>query len=312
MLPLRAVLLLKRLKKPKQWEMLNGQVQAEGSSVATALKRVVQEACGLTVKNVVGTFSQLDVLEKKGRTQINLNFIVSVEEATSWSAVNRILVLPSGDYGEHVWLQSLNQLWKVRRSVPTVQSMVRNVLSFHNKDWHDTATYVDRRPSSLEYQDEYKYIACAAIGRKKDTHDAVERSAILLVRTGINDQGEALRWELPGCEVDCEETTFTVEDVLKQNMLEVTGIPICRITGALREKPIVSTSFKETAPSSVLLVYHVEADLSGEVGLPENRGAWRWIGSEEEAFNLQKEGLMSKMGVKLARLALRNVNACVD
>lgn len=307
----RALLLLKKDNKWGNYELLQAEVQAADKTVLDALSRAIAEKSGLQLKTVLGSHTPVIVLDAWQPVTVMLYYAVTVEESSTLKSHVSIPVKPANGYTDMCWVSSKEAICEIQRIAPMHRLIIHSALRFRAEMWHNTSEYLDKTSTALEYQDRYEFIMCAAIVRNGRIKDSREQPAIFLIQCSSENEHAPSHWELPGCNIARGSTGSTLRAMLQNGVYEQTGICVSRIVGYARKKPLIKTSILGLDhPGMVILIYIVEADQSDEVKLSEDHTTWRWLDSEDEVFKLQRSGLMSKLDLKIVRLALQAAKTC--
>jgi len=117
----RALLLLRtknyktkknRSRQGAVWELPQGKVSGTDADVESGLRRVVSEKTGLTVKDIMGGFVPLVVLDSNPEkpVQLKLFFALTVQELTLCGDPGHVTVVPGPEYTGYRWIRHIQTL----------------------------------------------------------------------------------------------------------------------------------------------------------------------------------------------------------
>jgi len=218
------------------WELPHGKIRETDADVETAVRRVVSDNTGLTVKNIMGGFVMLVVLDSNANKsdQMKLFFAVTVEELTLSGDTGNVTVVPGKHYQNYQWIRQKRDIETLSPVSDWHISIIDCAWASRPEVWQRPEEYLGQANSALPYQDRYEYFVAAVVSREVSNGTGQQ---ILIVKRRQDDNNEE-KWELPGGY--CGVSDQMVEPVLRSHVRHETGLHVSTILGQLRAQPFVS------------------------------------------------------------------------
>jgi len=299
----RTLLLLKKKRSSKKrdgssrsalWELPQDRILRTDATVQMALRRVVYDKTALTVKDIMGGFVTLVVLDSDPyeRVQLKLFFAVTVEELPPSGVTGDVRVVPGKAYTDHRWIRHERDITTLSPVSPLHMPLLDRAWTFRPEVWQSPMEYLDQAISALPYTDRYDHYVAAIVTRKAS--DGVGRQLLLKCRQ--EDNGEQ-KWELPGgC---CGVSDNTVEEMLHFRVSDEAGLHVKKVLGQLRAQPLVSSGWQEVGSRGVVVLpYEVSVERGAMIAHQDLK--WVWVQTKEDIFTLR----ITRWSLKLIVAAL--------
>jgi len=293
----RSLLFLKTKKSRKStpvWQLPKGEILGTDADVESALWRVVSERAGLTVRDIMGGFEMLVVLDSDPDepVQLKLFFAVTVEELTPSGDTAKVMLLPGQGYSGHRWVRQQSDIASLLPVTPLHKPLIYHAWAFRPQMWQSPLEYLGQATSTLPYHDRYDYVVTAVISREVTGGPGSQ----LLLKRRKDDDGEE-KWELPGG--DLGHSDKTVGQVLRQHVRRETGLHVKTVLGQLRAQPWVISGWKKVGSRSVIILPYVVSVETGGVNLQDD-ATLRRVQTKEDISVLR----ITRCSLKLINAAL--------
>jgi len=281
------------------WELPHGKILDTDADVEAALRRIVSEKTGLTVKTIMGGFVMLVVLDSiaKARDQLKLFFAVTVEELTESGDTGDVTVALSKHYQNYQWIREKRDIETLSPVSNWHIGIIDRAWAFRPEVWQSPEEYLGQAASALPYQDRYEYFVAAVISR--EATDGTGQQILVVKRKQVNNGEE--KWELPGG--SCGSDSGTVEQALRSQVRQETGLHVMAVLGQLRVQPLVSLGWYEVGTKAVIVLPYVINVEHGAIVVQEGV-EWKWVQTKEDIYDLR----VTRCSLKLIMAALDSIN----
>lgn len=305
----RAMLVLKKAHDGRvAWELPHGTLDANDVDIEAALCRIVRTLTGLDVSRVLGApIAPGGWHTSNGTWHYEFLYVVLVHEVSSIDMVPYTEVQLSLKHDDRCWVRNKDEVAMLpHKSSSVAVSIMTHAFTFQPKTWHPSMSYLSMTPNdAMMYPNSYAYLIAAAIVRSSP----VGPPAILLLQRA-QLPSEPAAFELIGGRLFSDKAT--VEQALRDKVLDQCGLIIKDIHGSIYDKPEVKLSHAVTSPAvkeagQVRLEYLVTVEADGPIVHSKKYMEWRWIESEQEAETMYGEKILNKTCLRSVTRALEVV-----
>jgi len=228
----------------------------------------------------MGGFVRLVVLDSDPdkRAQLKMFFAVSVAELAPSGNPEDVRVLPSNEYTGYRWIRQMQDAGTLPVSDLHLP-LIDRALTFRPERWQSPLNYLDQATSALPYHDRYDYFVAAVISREGTP--GTGRQILLVMRKADNGKD---KWELPGGY--CDTSYKTVDQALRLQVQQETGLQVDTVLGQLRTQPLVRPGWREIGARSIIILPY---EISVEPGAVNVQGgaAFKWVRTKEDISRLR-------------------------